>query len=111
MYDFSAKQWDLNNITLSFSLQCKADIPVSFAGHKKHTCTYQVEGKSLEGQTRSWGKTLHLSFSHTGETALIPGLIQGFFHVFNKAKWNSHSNYFKMLRQFVALTVFLLASV
>lgn len=75
-------------------------IPVSFAGQKKHTCTYQVD-VVLEGQTRSWGQTLHLSFSHTGERALIPVLIQGFFHVFNEAKGNLYSNYFKMLRQFI----------
>lgn len=84
MYDFSANQGDLSNITPSFSLRYKG-IPVSFAGQKKHTCIYQVD-VTLEGQTKSWGKTLDLNFGHTGGTGLIPILIQRFFHVLNGAK-------------------------
>lgn len=89
MHDFSANQWDLSNIYTVLLPTIKAGI--LFPLQDKKALTRLM---SPEGQTRSWGKTVDISFSHTGETGLIPVLIQGFFHVFNEAKWNPHSNYF-----------------
>lgn len=65
MHNFPESWWDLSIVTLSLFLWYKPSISGSCTGLT--ICTYQVD-TILEGQTRTYARTLQLNFSYTGET-------------------------------------------